>query len=162
MHETLESAHLYSVCTYYNLAKKVLAVALGDPRDSARNEVKKMIVCNVAMADPEKHRNEMDVVCRDERKCLVTFDPAPQLYVNSRQLVGSPFRFFPLACRTSASHTEPNCNPEHGSQHTLRLAYRIYSLCIHAPLLNFVNAQSHCFWHVVSIGCNINYWDTEN
>jgi len=35
-----------------------------------------------AMADLEKHRNGMDVVCRAERKCLSTFESSPQLNVN--------------------------------------------------------------------------------
>ena len=45
-------------------------------------------IATVAMTDLEKRRNKMDVVGRAERKCPVTFKTAPQLNVNSRQLVG--------------------------------------------------------------------------
>jgi hypothetical protein len=41
----------------------------------------------VVITDLEKHRNGMYVVCRAERKCLFTFEPAPQLNANLRQLV---------------------------------------------------------------------------
>ena len=40
-----------------------------------------------AMADLEKHRNEIDVVCRAEQKRVFTFKPLPQLNTSSCQLV---------------------------------------------------------------------------
>jgi hypothetical protein len=40
--EIIEPTYLYSICSFYNPATKVLAVALGDPRGSAINEPKKL------------------------------------------------------------------------------------------------------------------------
>ncbi len=70
------------------------------------------------MADLEKHRNGMDVVGRAERKRFFTFDPAPQLNVNLRQLVGWSLGWIPLACNTSASYIEPTCDTKHEPKHT--------------------------------------------
>jgi hypothetical protein len=70
------------------------------------------------MADFEKRRNGMDVVCRAERKCLLTFEPAPQLNTNSRQRAGWPSRWILLACITSALlQTENPCDTKRESQH---------------------------------------------
>ena len=44
----------------------------------------------VAKAYPEKHSNGVYAVCRAERKIPFTFEPAPQLNANSRQLVDWP------------------------------------------------------------------------
>ncbi len=115
----------------------------------------------VAMAaDPEKHRNGMDVVFRAERKCLFAFGPASQL--NSRQLVGCNWSFgcIPLACSTPASYIEPTCDTKHGSQHMPRSAYRIYFVSIQTPLLDFFDAHSHHFRDIVT-GLKIHHGDTK-
>jgi hypothetical protein len=72
----------------------------------------------VAMADLEKHRNGLYVVYRTERERPFTFEPAPQLNVNSRKLVGWSIGWIPLACSISGSYIEPTCDTKHESKHT--------------------------------------------
>src|SRR6266702_4532259 len=57
----------------------------------------------------------MDVVCNAERKRLFTFEPAPQLNANLRQLVGWELGWISLACSTSASSGRPTYYTKHES-----------------------------------------------
>jgi hypothetical protein len=71
VHEKCESiriAYLYAVCNVYILSKRARTVVLEDRRGSARNELRELTLEVVAMADLEKRRNGMYVVCRGERE----------------------------------------------------------------------------------------------
>ena len=71
-----------------------------------KNDASAMVV----MADLEKHRNGMYIICRAERKCLFTFELAPQLNANLCQLIVRSFGWIPPTFNISGSYIEPTCN----------------------------------------------------
>jgi hypothetical protein len=61
--------YLYAVGNVYNLSKRAVTEVLEDRRGSARNKLKRSTDLGVvAIADLEKGRNGMYVVCRSERE----------------------------------------------------------------------------------------------